>query len=228
MTRLSAISFSYLLLLNINSLQRCFPSVSATNVFLPRGHRVAFFRGGGAADDDEIKKTEFEHLLQRAQIIPSEVLDDESSSLSPFRRFLSEGQQLPDLFTLCTMESVYKSGILENGGKERYMEIKQEFARELGEQFMNAGIEQESWSQEDQNENALLDHCINFMGSEYLHMSFFQVENFRQMVINNPLWRGLVKAALITRLGEDCPNVNEIVEDNDRFGETLSKCSDDS
>jgi len=217
---LSAFFLYCLSLLIAHSLQGCSPSASA-KVFHSWG-RVAFVRGGAADDVDE-RKTEFELLLRQAQVDPSEVLDG-SGSLSPMRNVLNE-RKLPDLFMVCTMACVYESGILENGGKEKYLELKEEFARELGEQFLNAGIEQESWSPTGENEGALIEHCVNFMGSEYLHMSFFQVENFRQLVVNNPFWKGLVKAALITHLGEDCPNVNEMVEDNDLFSSTLLKCS---
>ena len=52
----------------------------------------------------------------------------------------------------------------------------------------------------------------------------FQIENFRQQVMDNPMWKAIVKTALLTRLGDDCPKFDEIIQDSKLFGDALLMC----
>ena len=187
-----------------------------------------FVRGGGDSVDDGERKTELGSLLRKAQLDPSELLDDTNDEplAVSIRRFLTDGWDVPlDLFMICNLQCLYTrypAGPTPLD-KDSYTELKNNFVREMDEHFSGADIDIASWTPADGN-TFMIDGCINLLGSEYLHSSMFVTENFRQQVADNPFWKGLVKTALITYLGEDCPRFDEILQDSNLWTDTLLSC----
>lgn len=188
-----------------------------------------FVRGGGdsADDDDEDRRKELGSLLHKAQLASSELLDDtnnEPLSIS-LKRFLTHDRKVPlDLFMICNLQCLYTrypAGPTPQD-KDSYMKLKSNFVREMDEHFSSAGEDMTSWNAADGNKN-LIESCINLLGSDYLH-SIFVMPNFRQQVVDNPFWKGLVKTALITHLGDDCPRFDEILLDDNLWTDTLLSC----
>ena len=189
---------------------------------------VLVSRGGG-----EDRKSEFEALLRKAQLDPS-VLQDESNALSALGRLLEVPGPLPDLMTVCTMAAVYQSDLFKDGiqaGKDAYTTMKLNFSKEFEEALQMGGIKIDTLEQEQEGateefkKSLTIQKCIDFLGSSYLHASFFTVESFRQQVLKNPFWQGMVKVSLIMHLGDECPNFEEILLDGNLWSSTLWKCS---
>lgn len=199
----------------------------------PSAAALASTRGGdiGGNSDEDRKKT-FEELIRKAQFDPNVILNDETHVLSSLGRFLSVPGPLPDLMSTCTMAAVYQSDIFKDGieaGKEAYANMKVTFAQEYEEALAMGGVE---ISEEEQSvattaesqSSVMIQKCIEFLGSDYMHANFFSAENFRQQVLKSPFWQGLVKASLITHLGEECPNFEELLQDGGLWSSTLQKC----
>lgn len=200
----------------------------------PRASTVLAFvtRGGGGSVGSTDRETEFKALLRKAQLDPG-ILEDETNTLNSLKRLMEVPGPLPDLMTVCTMAAVYQSNIFKDGmeeGKEAYQTMKINFAKEFEEALDMGGIglseqEQEQGAVEESKKSITIQKCIEFLGSGYLHASFFSVESFRQQVLKNPFWQGLVKVSLITHLGDDCPNFDDILQDGGLWSSTLYKCS---
>jgi len=180
-------------------------------------------------DSIDVRKKELECLIRKAQLDPSELLDDTNDS--PFsislKRFLSEARGSPfDLNLICNLQYLNEPNPIMASPQDRdgYMELKKNYMKELDEHLLSAGIDKyASWTETDGNK-ILIDCCVDLLGSDYLHSSVFTIQNFRQQVVDNPLWKGLIKTAMITLLGDSCPIFDEIIKDNDLWSFALLNC----
>ena len=200
---------------------------------IDRDQSLAIRGGGDNGDSDSNDKASaFDALIRRAQIDPAAV-EDASNPLSGLARLKDAPGPLPDLMTVCTMAAVYTSGIFDAGmeeGKKAYDTLKVTFAKDFEEALAMGGITVTEEEQNDPSKDAqmvtTIQKCIAFLGSGYMHASFFSAESFRQQVLQNPFWQGLVKTALITKLGDDCPKFEELLQDGGLWSSTLMKCSE--
>lgn len=50
------------------------------------------------------------------------------------------------------------------------------------------------------------------------------MENFRQQVSENPIWKGMVKTALLTHLKDECPHFDDVIQNSSLWTDTLMLC----
>jgi len=189
------------------SVARTYSSPASNTDKRPRWGVHVVSRGGG--DDGDERKARFDALLRKAQIDPT------ADAAEPLKRLMAQ-EPPADLLSICIFQYMHEFGI-DATQKERYLEHKVNFVTEMSEHFENAGIEQVDGE-------GFLENCIRLLGSDYIHSSMFTLENFRRQVAENPIWKGIAKAALITRLGEECPDFDSIVEDGGQWRDALSGC----
>ena len=129
-------------------------------------------RGGSSAGGDD-RRERFETLLRQAQVDP-DVLKNEDNALSAMGRVLASPGPLPDLMTVCTMAAVYQSDIFQGGmeaGKETYMAMKVNFAKEFEKAMEMGGIAvpDEQLQDEAARTALMIKSCVQYLGSDYLN-----------------------------------------------------------
>jgi len=197
-------------------------------------------RGGGGdeeetevttGDDVNDEKKRFEALLRRAQIDPSQVFnnDDGDSVLSPLQQLMSQGNV--DLLVICQAQCWHESNLKpDDDGRAQYQTHKNNFVTEMQDHLENAALEEDQQTEGEGNkkeQEVLIHAIIRLLGSDYLHSNMFVMENFRQQVLGNPVWRAMVKTSLITHLEEKCPLFDDIIQDGNLWTEALFKCKEE-